>query len=237
MKANTVKISFLHKKQPAVCVLSLVSSDNYSKLNCKRYLSKEEILKAGTFTSEKARLHFVLGRIATKKALKVLDDIRPQQAGASNEINIKNTDNGNPVIENSEYCASISHSQNTAVSLVFRSEFSFGVDIDYIRENRTNALKYINREDEPIQNNISELTVAWTMKEALAKALKCGFNCPFEELEISEFIKKNHTFECQFAKHKNFVGTAILHKNKSLAIAYRKEYEISLDNMDYMILV
>ncbi|MDR1561181.1 MAG: 4'-phosphopantetheinyl transferase superfamily protein [Holosporaceae bacterium] len=225
-----LEIPFSYKDRTEKCVLVILNTCDYAKIAHfpEKWLSNDELKKFNAISSEKTRMHFALGRVASKKALNSFENIIPDC------INIKNENNGCPNIENSLYCTSISHSRDIIASLVFKNEFSFGIDVEYSQKSKIKALKHINTDKESIPDDIKSLTVCWTIKEALGKAIKCGFSIPFSEFEISKFSERNGIFECKFEKHQDFKGIAIYSNEKSLAISCKREYiveDITINRM------
>ncbi|MDR1375835.1 MAG: 4'-phosphopantetheinyl transferase superfamily protein [Holosporaceae bacterium] len=210
------RIPFLCEEERKACGLAVMRVSDFSEFLSAKWLSKPEEKKFNSISSEKIKIQFACGRVAAKAALGIFEDIAPSNVEIANEAN------GRPIICNSAYGVSISHSGEWIACLVFPKEFLFGIDVEQMRSNRRNALKYMSGE-ELIPDNLQNLTVAWTLKEALSKALKLGFYVPFEELAISHFSGKNGVFECEFTKRQTFKGLAIFCGNTSLAIVCEKK--------------
>ncbi|MDR3187014.1 MAG: 4'-phosphopantetheinyl transferase superfamily protein [Holosporaceae bacterium] len=213
---SPLKMPFCYGAKESACGLAVMKTSDFSAFSYEKWLSKPELEKFDSLGSEKTKIQFACGRIASKIALGIFEDAAPS------DIDIANEESGRPVIHSSDYGVSISHSEKWIAALVFQKEFVFGIDVEQMRENRRNALKYVNRNPEPIPDDLKSLTVAWTMKEALSKALQLGFNLPFEDLAIADFSVKNDVFECEFTKYGALRGWAILYENISLAMAYEK---------------
>jgi 4'-phosphopantetheinyl transferase len=216
---GTFRIPFSSGGKDSACGLALVETRDFNQFSPEKWLSISELERFNSIGSEKIKIQFACGRMAAKTALAIFENV----ARSNVDVDIANDGNGKPIVSNSAYEVSISHSGEWSVGLAFPKEFAFGVDVEQMRENRLNALKYINHESEPIPNNLQSLTVAWTMKEALSKALGLGFNLPFQELAIANFWGKDCIFECEFTKHKAFRGLAISYGNISLAMVYEKK--------------
>jgi phosphopantetheinyl transferase (holo-ACP synthase) len=154
--------------------------------------------------------------MAAKKALIELDS-----SLKLSEISIVNERSGYPAIENSNYCVSITHTNEIAASLVFPKEFSLGIDIEDIK--RSENIKRIITESVP--NTPEFLTAAWTLKESLSKALKCGFSKPTNVFELSALTKEDNFFVCLYKQHSDFQGIAVVHGPYLLAITYPKSLE------------
>ena len=188
--------------------------------NIEEWLSDKELESANSFGIEKRKKQYCLGRITTKKALSLFTN-----EVIFKDISVVNEKSGYPIIKNSLYSTSITHADEIVASLVFKKEFSFGIDVQDIRARAIKIMKYITSDGEQIPNNPESLTMAWTMKESLSKALKCGFRIPFEELELVDLFQKENIFFCSYAKHREFKGIALVAGNSSFAITYQAEFE------------
>jgi phosphopantetheinyl transferase (holo-ACP synthase) len=225
-------------------------------------LSAQEQRRALSFGSSKRIKQFLLGRIAAKAAIylalaeKVLPDndlnedclrqiLDPCWAQT---ISIENAADGCPHLVNSStnLSISISHVDNFAAAVAFRKSShhqSWGIDVEHIDSSRLGAMKRMTLESENIQMNAVDLTLAWTLKEALSKALLCGLAVPVEHLKIKEIIPLPLISEtnatppqefllhccsidrpimagvCSYENHEKYLGMAIRLGDKFLAIA------------------
>jgi phosphopantetheinyl transferase (holo-ACP synthase) len=182
-------------------------------------MSADELKKFHSVGSEKVKRQYCLGRILTKKALSsFVGDF------AFGDVSVLNEKNGCPFIRSSEYvieyAVSITHTNDVVAALVFKNDFSFGTDIESPREKAKEALEAILTEKEPIMRDLKNLTIAWTLKESLSKALNSGFYLPFDEFEISDISRDGDIFTCSYKKHPEFRGTAIFCDGNSFSFTY-----------------
>ncbi|MDR2723932.1 MAG: 4'-phosphopantetheinyl transferase superfamily protein [Holosporaceae bacterium] len=213
------KFPFFNGAKREECALSIASMDG--EMNPLEKLSNKEMEKWSSFSLEKRKRQYYLGRITTKEALsKFTDEL------VFRDISVLNKELGCPFIEGSRYSTTITHTNEVVASLVFEKKFSVGIDIEDMRENAIKALKFSVSNNEQISNNLKDLTVAWTLKESLSKALKCGFHLSFEEFELHLFSRNDNVFLCSYTKHPEFKGIALVDNNKSFAIAYPSEFEV-----------
>ncbi|MDR2765862.1 MAG: 4'-phosphopantetheinyl transferase superfamily protein [Holosporaceae bacterium] len=217
MRFRTVSIPFSHGKDRDRCLLAAVNVASVDESSCDHWLSHVEMEKFRSITSEKSRMRFAAGRIASRIGLKALGN------AIADNVSIINGKNGRPRVEGSEYSVSISHSDNSAVSMIFKNGFAFGIDIEYSRPDKIRALGRINRPSELIPSDLASLTAAWSLKESLAKALGYGFTVPFEEFEMCNFVETGDLFRCDFSKHLDFRGLALVMGGNVLAMVHERE--------------
>ena len=226
MIIKNILLPFFLPEKGIVCSLSIVNSEK-SDLS---WLSDQELERYHEISSEKRKLHYALGRIAAKHAIISVDpNYIPQQ------INIMNSDKGNPIVERCDYRVSLSHSKNYALGLAF-NKFAFGIDIEHIDKNRLSALKYITNEDEPIALNERDLTIAWCMKESLSKALLCGFNMPFEPFSIKQINLYDDIYVADYKHHPEYKSIAMLLEDFAIAITYDARLTIDYASIRSLIL-
>jgi phosphopantetheinyl transferase (holo-ACP synthase) len=214
-RIKVIEFSFFNGENEEKCVLSIAYMSDFDLENVEEWLSVKELEKLNSFGLEKRKKQYYLGRLTTKKALSLLADGLTFQA-----ISVVNEKSGHPIIENSSYATTITHTNEIVASLVFKSEFSFGIDVENVRKGSAKAIRSAISDEEQIVDDIESLTVAWTLKESLSKALKCGFRAPFEEFELTNFSQNNNIFFCSYAKHREFNGIALTYNDCSFAITY-----------------
>ena len=126
------------------------------KINIKStYLTDNEELYLKKITNENRKQEFIQVRALRNKSI--------------GEIEIDYTESGKPFLVNSKEYISISHSQNFIG--ILKAPFDVGLDIEEINER---ILKIKNRflnekELKLFDSSIENLTIAWTLKEALFK--------------------------------------------------------------------
>lgn len=160
--------------------ISIIQCKNLPFEIVEEWLSTCELEKYQSFCAEKRKYQYAMGRIAAKNAIMQLT-----YSKCPKKINISNAKNGSPIVKNTK--VSITHSKNYAAAIAFSENSSCGIDIEYIDRQKIKALSYISLEKEPIDKNSEQLTIAWCMKEALSKALLCGFSQSFERFRIKNF--------------------------------------------------
>ncbi|MBP9691776.1 MAG: 4'-phosphopantetheinyl transferase superfamily protein [Alphaproteobacteria bacterium] len=143
---------------------------------------------------------YLLGRYCAKQAIKAY----------CNDVDLKDIaiESGifdHPVVTympGSPLQVSISHTDTLGTALAFPEIHPMAIDVEAICPSKADAIKsqlspaeqklwfYLRKEK---SDEATQLTVLWTVKEALSKALKCGLTVPFEVLEI-EIIREQEGF-------------------------------------------
>jgi phosphopantetheinyl transferase (holo-ACP synthase) len=126
------------------------------KINIKSpYLTDNEELYLKKITNENRKQEFLQIRALRNKSI--------------GEIEIDYTESGKPFLVNSKEYISISHSQNFIG--ILKAPFDVGLDIEEINE-RIIKIKnrFLNEKElKMFDSSIENLTIAWTLKEALFK--------------------------------------------------------------------
>jgi len=126
------------------------------KINIKStYLTDNEKLYLKKITNENRKQEFIQVRALRNKSI--------------GEIEIDYTESGKPYLVNSKEYISISHSQNFIG--ILKAPFDIGLDIEEINE-RIIKIKnrFLNEKELKLfDSSIENLTIAWTLKEALFK--------------------------------------------------------------------
>ncbi len=181
-------------------------------------LSSKELKIYSEFSSEKRQHEFIAGRIACKKAFfKSVYDGKDCFENFSS-VSILNNEKGAPFIENSDLYVTLSHSHGIAIAAV--SKQAVGMDIEQINPRKISALKKMSSEIEPNFQNITSLTVLWTLKESLGKALQTGIVKDFRYYDTKNFRLDNGLYRCDFKNFPSFSGIATTNKNFSIALVY-----------------
>lgn len=105
---------------------------------------------------------------------------------------------------------SISHSDSMGAALAFPNAHPMGIDLEMITEAHVTTIKsqltLIEKQKAALfsENEPMIFTLLWTVKEALSKALKCGFMISFELFEIEEMKQKENYVESSFKHFQQF---------------------------------
>ena len=177
-------------------------------------LSQKELNIYSKFTSCKRQNEFVAGRIACKKAFFKLISGNADCFEKFPSVSVLNTETGAPFIENSDLFISVSHSHEVAIASV--SQQNVGIDIEQINPKRILAMKRMNAECKTEDPHI--LTVLWTLKESLGKALQTGIVEDFRYYDTKNFCCKNEIYRCNFKNFTSFSGIGMIDEKYAVAI-------------------
>ena len=185
-------------------------------------LSPKELEIYSKFTSLKRKREFIAGRIACKKAFFKLTLGKADYFEKFPSISVLNTETGSPFIENSDLCVSVSHSHGVAIASI--SRHAIGVDIELIDPKKILSLKRMSKEHP--EGNVRDLTILWTLKESLSKALRTGIIKEFSFYKTKNFQFKNGIYHCNFENFP-FSGIAISNNKYSLGIVKDRRIAIA----------
>ncbi|WP_156130457.1 4'-phosphopantetheinyl transferase family protein [Paenibacillus durus] len=198
-------------------------------------LHPQELSYYRQLTFPKKAQSYLIGRYAAKYAISsLLGNINVKY------IRIENGFFGQPMIVGYPLergvQVSISHSGLLGAAISFFEDCPTGVDIEVVNAANSSLLyKTISvREQEllvllPIAQEVS-LTLLWTAKEALSKAIRTGFTLDLEILEVKQIIVADSGYEVNFSHFPHF-RVISHHYNDyifSIAFPYKKDCEYSL---------
>ena len=207
-------------------------------LEKEKILHQSELLFLNSLKFEKRKKTFLLGRFAAKLSLSNLF-----QSNELKSINIISGIFGNPVAQtniSNSADISISHCKNFTVAVAFPSFYILGIDIEAIKKNNV-IKKYItNLEWKSLTSffhSLEEktlLTIIWTAKESLSKALKCGLNISFKLLEIKNItlISENH-FSCDYVNFPQYKCEFFVASNHIVSIVLPNITSLQFDNTTF----
>jgi len=190
-----------------------------------RFLSDEEADIYKEFKVDKRRNEFLAGRYIAKECVR---QVFPQLS--ANLINIIHGVWGFPLIHTENLyhsTVSIAHTDNYAAAL-FQTDnrYPAGIDIEEISEANISALEHFITEKErdliSAENfsMLKSLHIMWSAKEAVAKALKLGFNVPEDLYIISAIEMQEKMFHLYFEKLPMLKVVGWLQDDISICIAY-----------------
>lgn len=227
---------FFHETNSADLVSAFVFFSKEGSLNVD-ILSSKELEIFSKFTSLKRQVEFIAGRKAAKTALFEFKKKKSKRKFANwynksqNEIfespslvSVLPSNTGSPFIENSDLNVSISHSHGIAVASV--SQNPIGIDIEKVNPKKISVLKHITPSMDQSVMDASILTIFWTFKEALSKALKTGIIESFEYYDLKDLRytklntkqSTNQIIHCRFKNFPEYFGTAITDGKYAIAI-------------------
>jgi len=194
--------------------LSLLEMETASFLHC---LEKKEL---DTYTHTARRHSFLLGRLASKKALNAF----AQSGNPLNMFHVSNGCMGQPYFQDMSYHLSISHSGCYGAAMVGESGLAFGIDIESV-ENKFHVPDDIFEPSElslefPKSWEEAESKLAlWSAKEALVKFLQIGFTTSMTMIEVSEVSSQtDRLIKIKFKHFHSVIGWILKRDDYFLAI-------------------
>lgn len=194
-------ISLMRDNWHGKCHLTLIQA-NYEALTAqqKYYLTSKEHSKLQTFPVKTRKHQFLLGRFCAKTSLV------EALGGNFYDYEIMSGVFNQPIVSAPVGCnqqVSIAHSEDLGVAITFDQAHPMGIDVEVTDPSKIHVIASQMTEKElEILNSLDRqlgLTVAWTVKEALSKVLKCGLMTPFKVLEIAGINYYKHYIECTFS--------------------------------------
>jgi 4'-phosphopantetheinyl transferase len=174
---------------------TLVNS-HQAPLENQGYLSPSELQKLSTFRFPKRRSEWLLGRWAAKS---LVQSMPTYQHYSLDEIEIQNAPEGAPYIcppggSTSPDCLTISHSDRFALcAMSLGPTVRIGVDLE-IAEPRSDAFvaDYFTQDEQqliascPAERRETAITLIWSIKESMLKALGIGLRWDTRKVEVRE---------------------------------------------------
>jgi len=196
-------------------------------------LSPEEKKLFATFSYPKRRREWLGGRLAAKSAVLQLLRINNTTEILS-ELTILLTENGSPQLIGTHLTGdkppalSISHSDRFAVAMAVKAE-TCGIDIQKISEKTERVADRFSEEKEllllrdhtSMLNEKERLTLLWSAKEALKKALLHDQPVIFQGVVLQSLdVDKYFTLHLHFPGDQNFPAEIIAVKLEDCMLAY-----------------
>jgi len=184
-------------------------------------------MQTGVSITNGAETDFLAGRTALKSALNQY--LSKNKIDSLEKVVIKNSQSGQPYIEGYEtlHC-SIGHSYGWGVGAV--APFRIGVDIEKIRPHQDSLTNYIAESDELtlVQNFFNDqtdkITLIWTIKESVMKALGVGFKISPKQVKIIGRINEFFEVEVLDSIPSYWYVWPVDTGNYYISVAYEKKY-------------
>ena len=155
-------------------------------------------MEASTVAISEVKKDFLVGRIALKKAFNQYLSKNKKQP--LEKVIINNYQSGQPYIEDhSNLHCSLAHSYGMGVGAV--APFRVGIDVEKIRPHQNSLANYIAEPEELclvenfFNDQTDKLTLIWTIKESVMKALGVGFKMSPKQVKIVR--QNNELFEVE----------------------------------------
>ena len=188
---------------------------------------RESKSKPRHYLSDSAKNDFLAGRIALKNAFNQYlskNKIHPLE-----KVVINNSQSGQSYIQGYEtvYC-SIGHSYGLGVGAV--APFRIGIDVEKIRPHQDSLANYIAESNELIlvqdffNDQTDKITLTWTIKESVMKALGVGFKISPKQVKIVGRINGFFEVEVLDSKPSYWYVWPVDTGDYYISVAYEKKH-------------
>ena len=186
-----------------------------------------------TLLYPKRQQDFLIGRYCAKKAVSIL-----LQKDEFTQTCIENGVFQQPYVYHpscQNLQISISHTENYGAALAFSEAHPMAIDIETICMDKTKTFQTQLTVAEQILaeklviSKISQLTLLWTIKEALSKILKCGFMMPFEILEIAALNAHDGYIISNFKNFHQYQALSFLFNPIVCSFVYPRKTDLAID--------
>ena len=202
------------------CILYYYEVVEPESLLCQKdILSETETEEYDSITANKRKLSYMLGRYCAKKAITGLVMKNPKH------IIVENAIFEQPVVNVPDISISITHSDQVGACVCFSNKLLMGIDVENIKPSKYHVLDSIAQEEEKrilsniLGDELTALTVLWTIKEALGKAIFTGITIS-EKLTTIKQAKKEADYVVAYVHW----GTEYSTKLEDAQITQGKEY-------------
>jgi 4'-phosphopantetheinyl transferase len=234
-RQQTLALDAQREDQSIPFALSLVEGSAAADLLASQasYLHPREVETLSGYRSPQRQSNFALGRWVAKQALLAL-----VPGLKAPEIEIAAGVFGQPCIRGipSPPALSLTHTHRGAIAIATDPGHIVGVDLESlaVRHDETFLRSLTSREQQLLGGvsppSTARAGLAWTLKEALSKALRCGFTAPLPVFELKSFDSQGDGgFRALFENFAQYQGRAwqlgagafaiVLPKNTSLDLS------------------
>jgi 4'-phosphopantetheinyl transferase EntD len=203
------------------------------KVNTLDFLHVKEQTYFTSLQYPKRQYSYLLGRFCAKHAISNY----LQNKSLSSTL-IENGVFNQPIVYHpfpTDVEISISHTDSMGAALAFPNAHPMGIDLEMINEAHVTTIKsqltLIEQQKAALfsENEPLVCTLLWTVKEALSKALKCGFMISFELFEIEEIKHKENYVESSFKHFQQFKALSFPLAETVCSLVYPKGTHLIFD--------
>jgi 4'-phosphopantetheinyl transferase len=159
------------------------------------FLHPDERSYFNTLTVSKRQHSYLHGRYTAKQAVAAYTGVMPASFKISAGVFQQ------PVLPIMNVQLSLSHTEKWCIAVVFPEAHPMGVDVELISPEINETIDQIITPHErtlfPVLD-AGNLSLLWTIKEALSKTLRTGLMTPLQVYEVSELVYKDGLFEACF---------------------------------------
>jgi phosphopantetheinyl transferase len=192
------------------------------------FLHPDESTYFNTLTAPRRQHSYLHGRYTAKQAIASYTGLMPAT------IKITTGVFQQPVIPVMNIQVSLSHTEEWCIALVFPEEHPMGVDVEFISPAINETIHQIITANEktlfPIMD-AGNLSLLWTIKEALSKTLRTGLMTPLQIYEVSEVVYKNGMYEAYFTNFAQYKSLSWIAGDHAWSIVLPKNSMVDISNI------
>ena len=203
----------------ALCVARLA----FPALGAMRgeFLHPDEEACFSAMKFERRRRSYLAGRYCAKQALCLLEP-----GGEARAFRITPGVFTQPIVEHpsSRAQVGISHAGDWGAALAFPEAHPMGLDIEEMDPDKAEVIRSQAAPGEtPLLGKVNgeeirALTLLWTIKEALSKALRCGMMTPFTLFEISSLEREDGRYVSAFTHFAQYKAVSFFLQDIAVSI-------------------
>ena len=229
---STLLLQHLDKQLTASLCISRLSLDSL-KVNTLEFLHAKEQIYFTSLQYPKRQYSYLLGRFCAKHAIS-----NYLQNKSLPSTLIENGVFNQPIVYHplpTDVQISISHTDSMGAALAFPNAYPMGIDLEMINKAQATIMKsqltLVEQQKAALfsDNEPMVFTILWTVKEALSKALKCGFMISFDLLEIDEMKHKENYVESSFKHFQQFRAISFPLKETVFSLVYPRNIHLVFD--------
>ncbi len=229
--APALEFTFAHTERTERIVVAIATSAAAPSIEASAdaWLSAAEAQRIARAVTKRRR-EYILGRYAAKTALAVWHNT-PSLA----TYTIATGAFDQPVAASaSQADVTLAHTADAAIAIAHERGHPMGVDLETIAPERADVVrtqvgvKELPSAQASRYNEVTQLFLLWSAKEALSKALRCGLTCPFEVLAATDVaINEDGLCTGTFVNFAQYQFVAWLVGSRTLALVCSRNAQLT----------
>ena len=196
------------------------------------FLHPFEQKRLNSFSFEKKQQSFLLGRYCAKQALCAY--LKEPHACA---LFIQNGVFDHPIVHYTlehHVQISLSHSDEWGAAIAFPEAHPMAIDVENIHTDKCEAIRTQLLSSEQKQasclacSESTQLTLLWTVKEAMSKTIRTGLMTPFQLFEVETIEMENHYYRSTFRHFAQYRALSVLLEGAVCSIICPKQTKLHL---------
>lgn len=205
------------------CYYSIYEAiDKNELLAMENILVRKEKEYFSTLSSEPRKISYLLGRLSAFEALKEASLMQNVETGITNGIF------GQPVLHDKNFEVSITHTKDVGGCVLYPRDMLLGIDIEDINSKHCSAMRSVTTDNEYldmkkiISNDKIVLTIIWTLKEAIGKAIKVGFTLSTDIMAVhaERYDEQSKCLISSFVNFPQYKAKSFIFEKNVMSIVY-----------------